>query len=111
MRGRLDYTVDRVMPYFTGGLAVGDVKASQAGFAGERETKAGWTVGGGVEAAVAANWTAKLEYLCVDLGSVNCGLASCSTPTNVDFQAHVVRAAPEPAVLIARAKGTIKSPG
>lgn len=43
------------MPYFTGGLAVGDVKASQAGFAGERETKAGWTVGGGVEAAVAAN--------------------------------------------------------
>ncbi len=92
VRGRLGYAVDRVMPYFTGGLAIGDVRANQVGFTGERETKAGWTVGGGVEAAVAANWTAKLEYLYVDLGSVNCGLASCSAPTNVDFQAHVVRA-------------------
>ncbi len=33
-RGRVGYAWDRVMPYVTGGLAVGDVKANQAGFAG-----------------------------------------------------------------------------
>ena len=31
-------------------------------------TKAGWTVGGGIEGRLAGNWTAKLEYLYLDLG-------------------------------------------
>jgi opacity protein-like surface antigen len=31
-------------------------------------------VGAGLEAALATNWTAKVEYLYVDLGSFNCGL-------------------------------------
>ncbi|MEI8150436.1 MAG: outer membrane protein [Hyphomicrobiales bacterium] len=90
-RGRLGYAWDRVMPYVTGGLAVGEVEANQGGFAGARDTKAGWTVGGGVEAALAGNWTAKIEYLHVDLGSTNCGLPSCSLPTSVNFTADEVR--------------------
>jgi len=32
-------------------------------------TKGGWTWGAGVEAALGGNWTAKAEYLSVDLGS------------------------------------------
>ena len=92
VRGRVGYAFDRMMPYFTGGLAVGDIRAEQPGFAGVRETNVGWTVGGGVEAAIAPNWTAKLEYLYVDLGDVTCAAGSCAVPTNVDFQAHVVRA-------------------
>ena len=72
-RGRVGYAWDRVMPYVTGGLAVGDIKANQAGFAGVSDTNAGWTAGAGIEAALAGNWTAKLEYLHVDLGNVNCG--------------------------------------
>ena len=92
VRGRLGYAFDRVMPYVTGGAAFGDIQANQGGFSGVSDTKVGWTVGGGVEAAVVGKWTAKLEYLYVDLGSVGCGAGSCSMPTNVDFRTHVVRA-------------------
>ena len=90
VRGRFGYAMDRVMPYVTGGLAVGDVQANQGGFAGVRDTKAGWTVGAGIEAALVGNWTAKVEYLHVDLGSVDCGVA-CSVPTSASFNAEVVR--------------------
>jgi outer membrane immunogenic protein len=92
VRGRVGYAWDRVMPYVTGGLAVGDVKATQAGFAGVSETKAGWTAGAGIEAALAGNWTAKVEYLHVDLGGVTCGALSCALPSRVGFHANEVRA-------------------
>ena len=58
----------RFMPYVTGGAAFGDIKTSVTGFGDSNKTKAGWTVGGGVEAAIAGPWTAKVEYLYVDLG-------------------------------------------
>jgi len=90
VRGRVGHAFDRVMPYVTGGVAFGDVRASQAGVGSVKDTNVGWTVGAGVEAAVAANWTAKLEYLYVDLGDVNC--TPCIAPTNVDFSSHVLRA-------------------
>ena len=64
---------DRVMPYVTGGLAVGDIEPTSTGFAGVERHQAGWTAGAGIEAAIAGNWTAKVEYLHVDLGDVNCG--------------------------------------
>ena len=56
--------------------------------------KAGWTLGGGVEAAIAGPWTAKLEYLYVDLGSATCGSAACVLPSDetVTFKANIVRA-------------------
>jgi outer membrane immunogenic protein len=90
VRGRLGYAMDRWMPYVTGGLAIGDVRASQAGIASVSETNAGWTVGAGIETAFAPRWSAKLEYLYVDLGDVNC--AACAPASNVDFSAHLVRA-------------------
>ena len=34
VRGRLGYSFDRFMPYVTGGLAVGDIRAATPGFAG-----------------------------------------------------------------------------
>ena len=89
MRGRLGYAIDRVMPYATGGLAVGDIRAAQLGVGNITSTQAGWTVGAGVEAAVAPNWTAKIEYLYVDLGNVNCG--TCTAVTAVNFKANLVR--------------------
>jgi outer membrane immunogenic protein len=90
-RGRIGYAADRWMPYVTGGAAFGDIKAD-AGFGSETKTRTGWTVGGGLEAAIAGPWTAKVEYLYVDLGKGDCGTGVCGTPTNVDFKAHVVRA-------------------
>ena len=47
VRGRVGYAWDRFLPYFTGGLALGDVKARRNGFAGSSDTNAGWTVGVG----------------------------------------------------------------
>jgi outer membrane immunogenic protein len=91
-RGRIGYAWDRVLPYITAGGAFGDVQANQGGFAGVSDTRAGWTAGGGIEAALAGNLSTKLEYLHIDLGHVNCGLVSCSVPTRVNFQADEVRA-------------------
>jgi outer membrane immunogenic protein len=67
-RGRIGYAFDRFMPYVTGGLAVGDIKSSITGLGDATETKAGYAVGGGIEAALNGPWTAKVEYLYVDLG-------------------------------------------
>jgi outer membrane immunogenic protein len=92
VRGRLGYAFDRVMPYVTGGLAVGDIHATPAGLAGASATNAGWTAGGGVEAAIIGNWTAKLEYLYVDLGSTGCSVAACGVASNVDLRTNIVRA-------------------
>lgn len=92
VRGRVGYAFDRWMPYFTGGLAIGDVKANVPGFAGATSTQTGFAVGAGLEFALAPNWTAKVEYLYVDLGNFNCG-ANCGgfNPDKVDFTANIVR--------------------
>ena len=84
LRGRLGATVTPdALAYVTGGLAVGEVMTAGTvfGFDGDgnpvntivssHNTKAGWTVGGGIEGRLAGNWTAKLEYLYLDLGSVS----------------------------------------
>jgi outer membrane immunogenic protein len=91
-RGRVGYAFDRFLPYVTGGLAVGDIKASTPGFAGATQTNLGWTIGAGMEVAIVGNWSAKAEYLHVDLGSFNCAL-SCGlvTPDNVSFKAELMR--------------------
>lgn len=34
-------------------------------------TRAGWTVGGGVQAALIGDWTWKVEYLYMDFGTAN----------------------------------------
>jgi outer membrane immunogenic protein len=91
-RLRIGYAFDRFLPYVTGGLAAGDVKASSPAFAGSHSTQFGWTIGAGIEAAISASWTAKLEYLYVDLGSFDCH-AACGTvaPSNIGFTANIVR--------------------
>ena len=33
----------------------------------------GWTAGAGIEGRIGGNWTAKLEYLYMDLGTVSAG--------------------------------------
>lgn len=92
VRGRVGYAIDRWMPYATGGLAVGNIRATVPGFAGVDKTNAGWTVGAGVEFAIVGNWTAKAEYLHVDLGNTGCGMA-CGFPAgnNVGLKSEVVR--------------------
>jgi outer membrane immunogenic protein len=65
-----------VLLYATGGVAYGQVKSSYTLNAGAvqvaalnfKDTRAGWTAGVGVEGAFGGGWSAKLEYLYVDLG-------------------------------------------
>jgi outer membrane immunogenic protein len=93
-RGRLGYAADRFLPYVTGGAAFGDIRGQTPGFASSTNDKIGWTLGAGLEAALVANWTAKVEYLYVDLGSFNCGL-NCGgglVNDNVSFHTNILRA-------------------
>lgn len=72
VRGRLGYAMGPTgswMPYVTGGVAFGDIEHSVPLFGSARDTKAGWVLGGGIEAALSGPWTAKVEYLYVDLGN------------------------------------------
>jgi outer membrane immunogenic protein len=90
-RGRFGFAFDRFLPFVTGGLAIGDLNANAPGVGSGSNTNTGWTVGGGLEVALGQNWTAKAEYLHVDLGSFNCGSACTGTPANVDFTTNLVR--------------------
>ena len=80
-RGRLGYTVDRVMVYGTGGLAWAHNKANDGAFQDDR-THVGWTAGTGLEYAFAPNWSTKLEWLYADYGNKTYAL---TTPTRVDL--------------------------
>ena len=81
VRGRVGYAFGGILPYVTGGLAVGDINASTPGFAGAHD-HAGWTVGGGLEFALPGNWSAKAEYLHVDpAGLIAAPTAAWRRPT------------------------------
>jgi outer membrane immunogenic protein len=99
VRGRAGFAWDRVLFYGTGGAAFGNVQAAFGGFPFASSTQTGWTAGAGVEWAFLPNWTAKVEYLFVDLGSFSCPAASCGSPagvppaaTSVSFNENIVRA-------------------
>lgn len=92
VRGRAGYAFGNILPYVTGGLAVGDIQANAPGFPGGSTTNTGWTVGGGIEFALPGNWSAKAEYLHVDLGDFNCGTACGATNENVSLREDVFRA-------------------
>jgi outer membrane immunogenic protein len=85
-RGRLGYAIDTFMPYITGGLAAGNIKTTVAGLETD-DTRAGWTLGAGLEASFGGPWSAKVEYLYVDLGDADTALGGTA-----DFKANVVRA-------------------
>jgi outer membrane immunogenic protein len=111
-RGRIGPTITpTILAYVTGGLAYGGVKGTDtisgtivsnpggqgvnggtvltpfsAAF-GNSSTRVGWTVGAGIEGVISGNWTAKLEYLYMDLGSVS---GSFVTPVVAPSGAFVV---------------------
>ena len=69
-RGRVGYAFNNVLVYGTGGLAFGELKGETFGLS-ESRTSFGWTIGLGAEFAVTQNWSAKAEYLYVDLSERN----------------------------------------
>lgn len=107
VRGRIGLASGPVLSYVTGGLAYGGVKTSvteslpgpggavSVASAGISDTRTGWTIGSGVEAALGGNWTGKLEYLYVDLGTESGALPFTVLPgqsISSDIREHIFRA-------------------
>jgi outer membrane immunogenic protein len=98
VRGRVGYAADRVLFYGTAGGAFGNIEAGVNGL--QNSTEFGWTAGAGIEFAVADNWTARVEYLFVDLGNATCNnLNTCGNDAlggpaanqTVKFDANLIR--------------------
>ena len=95
LRGRLGYVMGETgnwLPYLTGGLAVGELHAwDNFTPASGDDFRAGWTLGAGVETALTPNWTFKIEYLHVDLGSRQLFNIVPGVPETVSFTANIIR--------------------
>jgi outer membrane immunogenic protein len=75
VRGRLGLAWDRALIYATGGLAIGEIRASltnlSTGFSDSASaTRIGWTVGGGVDYAITNNWSVGAEYRYTSFGTI-----------------------------------------
>ena len=102
LRPRVGMTVDNWLLYGTGGIAYGSGKrnvsetaAAVARPGSDGDSKAGWTVGAGVEFAGGARWSLGLEYLYADFGKTSANQAAQGNlaPTGGSFpdQSHLLR--------------------
>jgi outer membrane immunogenic protein len=120
LRGRVGYlATPSLLLYATGGLAYGGASLSSSFLGAEANgagapvgasysgvansgTQVGWTAGGGLEWMFAPHWSAKIEYLYYDLGTVSIGgplqlygplgAGLGASQTSAQFNGHVVRA-------------------
>jgi outer membrane immunogenic protein len=95
VRGRLGYSFDRSLLYFTGGFAYGNVKntlsltATDGGSTAttvlkKEDTKTGYVLGGGLEYSLTPAWSLKGEYQYLHLGSEKLsGTAAADTGEDV----------------------------
>jgi outer membrane immunogenic protein len=96
VRARLGWAWDRVLFYGTAGGAAGNIQAGlNPPETFDTSTEFGWTVGAGVEYAITDNFTARIEYLYVDLSNgtcnVNCSFAVAPPPTSVSLTESLAR--------------------
>jgi outer membrane immunogenic protein len=99
VRGRAGIlAAPQVLLYATGGLAYGEIKTGETvgllNTFSTSTTNVGWTVGAGVEGVIGGGWTAKLEYLYVDLGHVSGSFVTTlnalgNTPLSVNYNSHI----------------------
>ncbi len=80
LRARLGLTADRALFFASAGLALGNTRSTTlytttapvySWSGAQSSVRLGWTVGGGFEYAIDDHWTAKVEYLYVNLGGPN----------------------------------------
>jgi outer membrane immunogenic protein len=101
VRGRVGFlATPELLLYGTGGLAYGQTKSSFSttdltngcvanatlcANGSSSSVRAGWTAGAGAEAMLGSNWSAKLEYLYVDLGRYSPSVTASTLPAVVFF--------------------------
>ncbi|MFN3657428.1 MAG: outer membrane protein [Pseudolabrys sp.] len=86
LRARGGYAMNNILLFATVGLAYGGVNGENNGLS-EDKTQVGWALGGGMEVGVNTNWSAKVEYLYMDLGSRSYSI----TGTDNGLSASVLR--------------------
>ena len=94
-RGRIGYAFDRVMIYGTSGMAVSQARViEQPGVTEDQDkklrTRIGWAVGAGAEMPINPVWTARIEYLYADLGSMTAAFPSGNSYQST-YDIHTVR--------------------
>jgi outer membrane immunogenic protein len=92
-RLRFGYSFGGLLPYATGGIAIGRLEADIVGapFGTQATNNLGWTAGGGVEFVVTGGWRGKVEYLFVDLNGFSCLTACGGGPISLTFHTNVFR--------------------
>ena len=85
-RGRLGYAFNNVLIYGTAGLAFGSLELERGGLQ-QSHTSLGWTAGVGAEVGIYQNWTAKIEYLYVDLSKNSYTLLPTAADSALSFGA------------------------
>jgi outer membrane immunogenic protein len=86
VRGRAGVTLKNVLLYGTAGLSYGELRADSFNLT-ESHTSIGWVAGAGVEVGFTPHWSAKAEWLYLDLGNRSFSL----TGTNNGLAADLVR--------------------
>jgi outer membrane immunogenic protein len=86
VRGRAGFAMNNILFYGTLGLAYGRGRVETAALS-ETKLHVGWAAGAGLEVGLTPNWSAKAEYLFVDLAEEHYGL----TGVNNGFESSLLR--------------------
>ena len=93
--GRLGYAADRVLIYAKGGAAVvhDDHELAEGPIIIDQgdKTRWGWMVGGGIEVAIAGNWSVLGEYNYMDFGKQGVTFAPGQFTMPIDQHLHVFK--------------------
>ena len=84
LRGRAGIAINNVLLFGTAGLAYGDIRADSA-LLSESHTSIGWTAGGGIEVGFSPRWSAKAEWLYLDLSDRTFSVTGTSNGLAADF--------------------------
>ncbi|MBN9062707.1 MAG: hypothetical protein BGP06_18935 [Rhizobiales bacterium 65-9] len=98
VRARFGVAFDRVLVYATGGVAFADIKRNVYTFPGgvnllsNSNTRAGWTLGGGIEYAVTNNVSIRGEYRYTSYNNKSSSNPVLNIADDGKYRQHAVRA-------------------
>lgn len=98
LRARAGWSFGQWQVFAAGGLALGrvEIEDSDPGWGSVEETQVGWSVGGGIEAAVTPSLRFRVEYLYDDYGDQSGGISNAAGDftykVHADLTGHTLRA-------------------